>query len=69
MYQTTFLDFRYEPHNFVYVEIGTSNRIPATPSVVQPIAITNPFSPLRGGIGLEIIPLPIQTFHYLSHVQ
>jgi hypothetical protein len=32
------------------------------PSMVQPIAITKLVSPLRGGRGLEVIPLPIQTF-------
>jgi hypothetical protein len=44
------------------VEIGTNNKVPAMPFVVQPIAITKPVSPLRGGIGLKIIPLHVQTF-------
>jgi hypothetical protein len=56
-YQTTFLDFRYEPSNFVYVEIGTNSKIPTTPSVVQPV--TKPISPLRSGTCLEMIHLPI----------
>jgi hypothetical protein len=33
-YQITFLDFKYKPPNFVFMEIGTSNKILATPSVV-----------------------------------
>jgi hypothetical protein len=44
----------------VYVEIGTSSRVPATPFVVQPV--TKLVSPLRSGIGLEIITLLVQTF-------
>jgi hypothetical protein len=56
-YQTIFLNFKYKPLSFVYVEIRTSRRVPTTPSMVQPI--TKPISPLRGGIGLEITPLPI----------
>jgi hypothetical protein len=54
-YWTAFLDFKYEPLNFVYVEIGTSNKVLVTPYVVQ-LAI-KPVSPLRGGTCLEIIPL------------
>jgi hypothetical protein len=46
-YQTTFLDFKYEPPNFVYVEIGTNNKVPTMPCMVQPIAITKPISPLK----------------------
>jgi hypothetical protein len=42
------------------VEIGTSSRVPTTPFVVQ--LVTKLISPLRGGIGLEIIPLLVQTF-------
>ncbi len=61
-YQTTFSDFKYKPPNFIFVEIGTSSRVPSTLFVVQPIAITKPISPLRGGTCLEVIPLPIQTF-------
>jgi hypothetical protein len=48
--------------SFVYVEIGTSSRVPTTPFVVQHVAITKPISPLKGGTCLKIIPLPIQTF-------
>jgi hypothetical protein len=56
-YQTIFLDFKYEPLNFESMEIRTNNKIPTTPFVVQPV--TKLVSPLRGGIGLEIIRLPI----------
>jgi hypothetical protein len=35
--------------------------------MVQPIATTKPIGPLRGGIGLKIIPLHVQTF--TIHVQ
>ncbi len=38
-YQTAFLNFKYEFFSFVYVEIGTSSKVP-TPYVVQPITIT-----------------------------
>jgi len=48
-YQTIFLDFKYKPLNFVFVEIGISNKVLVTPFLVQPIAITKPISPLRGG--------------------
>jgi hypothetical protein len=61
-YQIAFLNFKYKPPSFIFVEIGTDNKVPTMPFVVQPIAITKPLSPLRGGIGLEIIPLPVQTF-------
>jgi hypothetical protein len=37
------------------------------PFVIQLITITKPISLLRGGIGLEIIPLHVQTF--IIHVQ
>jgi hypothetical protein len=33
-YQTTFLNFKYKPFNFISVEIGTSSRVLATPLVV-----------------------------------
>jgi hypothetical protein len=56
-YQTVFHDFKYEPPSFVFMEIGTSSKVPTTPFVVQPI--TKLVSPLRGGTSLEIIPLPI----------
>jgi hypothetical protein len=61
-YQTAFLDFKYKLPNFVSTEIGTSNRAPTTPFVVQLVAITKPISPLRGGTSLKIIPLPVHTF-------
>jgi hypothetical protein len=64
-YQIVFLDFKYEPPNFVYVEIRTNSRAPTTPSMVHPIASTKPISPLRGGTSLEIIPLLVQTFTIL----
>jgi hypothetical protein len=44
----------------VFVEIGTSSKVLVTASMVQPII--KPVSPLRGGTGLEIIHLPIQTY-------
>jgi hypothetical protein len=50
--------FKYEPPSFVYVEIRTSSRALAMPYVVQHAAITKPISPLRGGMGLAIIPSP-----------
>jgi hypothetical protein len=43
------------------VEIETNSRVPTMPSMVQPI--TKPISPLRGGIGLEFMPLLVQTFN------
>jgi hypothetical protein len=58
-YWTTFHDFKYIPLSFVFVEIGTSMKVLATPFVVQPIAITKPISPQRGGTSLEIIPLHV----------
>jgi hypothetical protein len=66
-YQTTLLDFKYEPLSFVSMEIGTNSRVLATPFVVQLIVITKPISPLRGITCLEIIPLHVQTF--TIHVQ
>ncbi len=42
------------------MEIGTSSRISSTPSMVQ--HVIKLVSPLRGGIGLETIPLHVQTF-------
>jgi len=33
-YQIAFHDFNYKPSSFVYVEIGTSSRVPATPFMV-----------------------------------
>jgi len=41
--------------SFVFMEIGTSSRVPAIPYVVQ---LAKPISPLRG----EIIPLLVQIF-------
>jgi hypothetical protein len=68
VYQTTFLDFKYEPLNFVFVEIRASNRVLIKPFMVQPVAITKLVNPLRDGIGLKIIPLPTQTFTILVQV-
>ncbi len=66
-FQTIFPDFKYvKPPSFVYVEIGTSSTISAMPFVVQPI--TKLVSPLRGGMGLEIIPLLVQIFIILVPV-
>jgi hypothetical protein len=64
-YQTTLLDFKYKPPNFIYAEIKTNSKVPTTPSMVQLVAITKPISPLRGGTSLEIIPLLVQTFTML----
>jgi hypothetical protein len=50
------------------VEIGTNSKVPTSPFVIQPIVITKPISPLRGGIHLEIIPLLVQTFSMLVQV-
>jgi hypothetical protein len=61
-YQTAFLDFKYKPHSFVFVEIRTNNRVPTMPYVVQLVAITKLVGPLRGGTCLEIIPFLVQTF-------
>jgi len=44
------------------MEIGTSNRIPATPSAVQLVALNKPVSRLKEGTCLETIPLHVQTF-------
>jgi len=59
-YKTYFPDLKYEPPNFVSMEIGTNSIIPTIPFMVQPI--TKLISPLRGGTCLEIIPLHVQTF-------
>ncbi len=45
-----------------------SSRALATPFVVQLITTSKPISPLRSGIGLEIIPLLVQTFTMLVQV-
>ncbi len=55
-YETAFPAFKYEPPNFVSMEIGTKNKVSTTPFVVQLVAITKPISPLRGGTSLKIIP-------------
>ncbi len=49
------------------MEIGTNSKALATPSMVQPVTTTKLVSPQRGGIGLEIIPLLVQSFSV--HVQ
>jgi hypothetical protein len=56
-YQIFFHDFKYEPSNFVSMEIGTSSKVPITPFLVQ--HVIKPISPLISGTCLEIIPLPI----------
>jgi len=56
-HKTVFPDFKYEPLSFMFVEIGTNNRVPAMPSMVQ--LVIKPISPLRGGTCFTIIPLPI----------
>ncbi len=62
MYRTAFLDFKYEPLSFLYVEIRTSSRTLTTPTIVQPVVVVKPVNPLRGGTCLEIISLRVQTF-------
>jgi hypothetical protein len=62
-YQTAFPNFKYKPPSFVYVEIRTSSRVLAMPSMVQPI--TKPVNPLRGGISLEVIPYLFKLLLYL----
>jgi hypothetical protein len=62
VYRIIFLDFKYESSSFVIVEIGTSNRTPTTPSLVQHVATTKPINPLRGGTCLESIPLLFRFF-------
>jgi hypothetical protein len=52
-----FLDSKYKPLSFVSMEIKTSSKALATPSMVQHVATTKLVSPLRGGTCLEIIPL------------
>jgi hypothetical protein len=42
------------------MEIGISSKVPTMPSVVQ--LVIKSVNPLKGGIGLKIIPLLIQTF-------
>jgi hypothetical protein len=63
-YRTSFPNFKYKPPSFMFVEIGISSKVLVTPSMVQPVI--KPISPLRGGMGLEIIPLLVQT--YIIHV-
>jgi len=41
----------------MFVEIRTGSRISTMPFVVQ--LVIKLVSPLKGGIGLEIIPLPV----------
>jgi hypothetical protein len=64
-YQIAFPHFKFEPFSFVLVEIGTNGRTPTTPFVVQHVTITKLINPLRGGIGLELIPLLVQIFFIL----
>jgi hypothetical protein len=56
-YKITFSNFKYEPLSFVFVEIGTSRRVPSTPTMVQPV--TKSISPLRGGTSFKIIPIHV----------
>ncbi len=58
-YRIVFANFKYEPPSFIFAEIGTSNIVPTTPSMVQHVVITKPISPLKGGTSLESISLPI----------
>jgi hypothetical protein len=51
-----FLKFQVQTPSFVFVEIGTSSRVPTIPYMVQ--FVTKPISPLKG----EIIPWLVQTF-------
>jgi adenylosuccinate synthase len=53
-YRTTFLDFKYKPPSFVFAKNKTNSKILATPSMIQPIAITKLVSLLKGGTSLEI---------------
>jgi hypothetical protein len=36
-YQISFLDFKYKPLSFVSMEVGTNNKVPATPFMVEPV--------------------------------
>jgi hypothetical protein len=47
------------------VQIKTNNKVPTTPSMVQPVAFTKPISPVKGGTSLEIIHLLVQTLTIL----
>jgi hypothetical protein len=51
-----FIRFQVQTPNFVFVKIGTSDRVPTIPYMVQ--LVTKPISPLKG----EIIPWFVQTF-------
>jgi hypothetical protein len=62
-YQTTFLDFKYEPPNFVSIDNRTNSRVLSTPSMVQPIAITKLVNPLKGGTSLEITFTCLDFYH------
>jgi len=61
-YRIVFPNFKYKPLSFVSIEIIINSKVPPMPFRVQLIANTKPFSPLKGGTCLNIIPLPIQTF-------
>ncbi len=61
MYRIIFLDFKYEPPSFVFIEIGTNSKTPTTPSVVH-VATTRLVNPLKGGTYFKFISLPIQFF-------
>jgi hypothetical protein len=64
-YQTTFHDFKYKPLNFVYVEIGTDNKVLATPFVVQPTVITKRISPPKSGQVLKSYPYMFRLLLYM----
>jgi hypothetical protein len=48
------------------VEIRTSSRTLATPTIVQLVVVIKPINPLRGGTCLKIISLHVQTFTILK---
>jgi hypothetical protein len=56
-YQIVFPNFKYEPSSFVFVEIGTSSRVPTTPFMVQ--LVIKLVNALRGGTSLEFIPIHV----------
>jgi hypothetical protein len=62
-YPTTFPNFKYKPHSFVFVEIRSNSKTPTTPTIVQ-LVVTKLVYPFRGGIGLEILSLYVQTFYH-----
>jgi len=66
-YHATFWKFKHVPPNLVYVKIGTSIRTTSATSHIfvseqKEHVITEPTSPLRGGISLKIILMSIKIF-------